>query len=171
VDHIIPLARGGTDADENCVVCEAGANSEKLDKTPYEAWRHQPKKWEKVEDAASRFPETMRWRFGAEAAERAATEDEGWAPRQIRDTAYIARVAREYLLYAASEVAATKGSLTGYLRRSWDLPKDKHDQRRHFVDAAVISVTDRRVVLYPSLLRIVPASNSDNARRTNDERD
>jgi CRISPR-associated endonuclease Csn1 len=148
VDHVIPLSRGGTDADENCVVCEAGANTEKLDKTPWEAWHHQPDKWKMVEDAADRLPETMRWRFGADAAERAATEDEGWAPRQIRDTAYIARVAREYLLHAAPEVAATKGSLTGYLRAAWDLPKNKHDQRRHFVDAAVIAVTDRRVMQF-----------------------
>jgi CRISPR-associated endonuclease Csn1 len=148
VDHVIPLSRGGTDADENCVVCEAGANAEKRDKTPWEAWHHQPDKWKIVEDAANRLPETMQWRFGADAAKRAATEDEGWAPRQIRDTAYIARVAREYLLHAAPEVAATKGSLTGYLRAAWDLPKDKHDQRRHFVDAAVIAVTDRRVVQF-----------------------
>ncbi|MBM3566417.1 MAG: hypothetical protein FJX42_09940, partial [Alphaproteobacteria bacterium] len=152
VDHIIPLSRGGTDADENLVVCEAGANSEKRDKTPWQAWKSDADKWTIIEDAANRLPESMRWRFGQDAAERAATEDEGWAPRQIRDTAYIARVAREYLLHAAPDVAATKGSLTGYLRRAWDLPKDKHDQRRHFVDAAVIAVTDRSIVRYLNTL-------------------
>lgn len=146
IDHIIPTSVGGTDVENNLVVCEAGANAEKLNKTPWQAWHNDPQKWRIVQDVVDQLPKEVHWRFGAEALDFVNGDDGGWAPRQIRDTSYIGRVAREYLSYICEDVWATRGHHTGYLRTAWDLPKDFCDERRHFVDAAVINATDRRAI-------------------------
>lgn len=145
-DHIIPLTRGGTNSEDNLVLCVAGSNREKRNKTPWEAWHSEPI-WPSIRREVEKLPEKMHWRFAADAAAKVAEDDElSWAPRQIRDTSYIARVAVEYLRHVAPDVVASRGALTAYLRAAWQLPKDKHDQRRHFVDAAVIAMTNRALV-------------------------
>lgn len=146
IDHIVPLSRGGFDSFDNMVLCEADANREKADRTPWEAWSSDAERWRRIAEAAGRLPKEMQWRFAEDAAARVEAEDSGFLPRQIRDTSYIARVAMEYLELVAPEVGATRGRLTAYLRSAWGLPKGREDHRHHFVDAAVIAVTNRGIV-------------------------
>ncbi|MBM3570497.1 MAG: type II CRISPR RNA-guided endonuclease Cas9 [Alphaproteobacteria bacterium] len=163
IDHIVPLSIGGTDDESNMALCLAGANRKKKDRTPYEAFHGDAKTWNQIQDAVAKLPEAMRWRFGPDARARVEGEDTGWAPRQITDTSYIARLAREYLCHVCKETWTTKGKLTALLRSAWDLPvaklpvkgadgivrdvpKKRLDHRHHFVDAAVIAVTSRSLV-------------------------
>lgn len=149
IDHIIPLARGGRDSFENMVLCKAEANAEKGNKTPWEAWHRDRDRMDRIlakVKACGEIPRSQWWRFGPDAAARAEDDGKGYAPRQLVDTSYIGRIAREYLEHVAEEVVATRGGLTARLRDLWNLPKNLLDERRHFVDAAVIAMSSRSLI-------------------------
>ncbi|GAB6051231.1 hypothetical protein JCM17960_00510 [Magnetospira thiophila] len=165
VDHIIPLSRGGRDSFNNMVLCTSESNRAKGNQTPREAFGNSPAALQAIEDFLRNLGKldhkALAWRFGDKAVKLAEDfeEGDGWAPRQETDTSYIAKVARQYLLHVADDVVATKGRLTGWLRRAWDLPKWRGDHRSHFIDAAVIAVTDRGLIRW---------ANSQSARHGSD---
>ncbi len=94
-------------------------------------------------------------------------ETDDFIARQLRDTAYIGKLAVEYLrmLVGEANVIASKGQLTAELRWQWglgtilsELPdspawseqarlgageKNRADHRHHAIDAVVIALTDR----------------------------
>ncbi|HAP98956.1 MAG TPA: CRISPR-associated protein Csn1, partial [Rhodospirillum rubrum] len=133
IDHVIPLARGGRDSLDNMVLCQSDANKTKGDKTPWEAFHDKPGWIAQRDDFLARLdPQTAKalaWRFADDAGERVARksaedEDQGFLPRQLTDTGYIARVALRYLSLVTNEpnaVVATNGRLTGLLRLAWDI--------------------------------------------------
>ncbi len=147
IDHIIPASRGGRLEDANLVLCSAEDNQAKRDQTPWEKWHDDPR-WRVIMEEVKNLPESMHWRFKAEATDKVEADDEGYLPRAIRDTSYIARLALQYLRHIAppQNVVASRGSLTAYLRAVWNLPKGREDNRHHFVDAAVLALTDRGIV-------------------------
>jgi CRISPR-associated endonuclease Csn1 len=167
VDHILPFSATLDDSNGNRLLCMREANREKRKRSPYQAFGHRDD-WEDIAARAARLPREKRWRFEPDAMSRFDAQG-GFIARQLVDTQYLSRLAREYLssLYPGSgegsgHVWVSPGRLTEMLRRSWglnsalpdhnfgggaDQPKNRKDHRHHAVDAVVIGVTDRRLLM------------------------
>ena len=161
VDHILPYSRTLDDSIANRTLCLREYNRQKGNKTPWEAWGDTPD-WENISPLIKRLPKNKAWRFAPDAMARYEGENDFLA-RQLKDTQYLSRIAREYLsrLYPEEKmtggkihVFVTPGRLTEMLRRTWGLnnllgehnlakPKNRHDHRHHAIDAAVVAATDR----------------------------
>jgi len=166
VDHILPFSATLDDSNGNRLLCLREANREKRKRSPYEAFGHRPD-WPEIAARAARLPRDKRWRFEPDAMSRFDAQG-GFIARQLVDTQYLSRLAREYLsaLYPDSgegsgRVWVSPGRLTEMLRRSWglnsalpdhnfgggaDQPKNRKDHRHHAIDAVVIGVTDRSLL-------------------------
>jgi CRISPR-associated endonuclease Csn1 len=152
IDHIIPFSRSLDDSLSNKVLCTRGANRIKGDRTPYEAFS-QNTEWEDIVSRAAEMPPQKARRFTEEASKKTL---EDFLARQLTDTAYIARAAREYLtsILSSETVWVVPGHLTGLLRHSWGLNsilssrniKEREDHRHHAIDAVVIGCTDRSIL-------------------------
>ncbi|OQM73237.1 type II CRISPR RNA-guided endonuclease Cas9 [Manganibacter manganicus] len=164
VDHILPFSATLDDSNGNRLLCMREANREKRKRSPYDAFGHRTD-WEEIAARAARLPREKRWRFEPDAMSRFDVQG-GFIARQLVDTQYLSRLAREYLSSlhpdsgeGSSHVWVSPGRLTEMLRRSWglnsalpdhnfgggaDQPKNRKDHRHHAIDAMVIAVTDRR---------------------------
>lgn len=157
IDHILPRSRSYDDTQNNKVVVTLAANREKGDRTPFEAWGRTAR-WPEIVarvDAlwGGRYGKNRRWRFDEDAMEQ-LREDGDFQARQLTDTAYVSKIAREYLesIVPSGRVWVIRGQQTALLRRHWGLDddeteKDRSDHRHHLVDAAVIGATDRSALL------------------------
>lgn len=162
VDHILPFSRTLDDSMANRVVCMAYANREKGNRTPYEAFGHNtPRyKYEQILDNVADFPSNKRWRFHPDAMER-FEGDNDFLDRQLNETRYLSRTAREYLAHLYDEraqgslrVRVIPGHMTALLRRGWGLRyllsdsadgetvrKQRDDHRHHAIDAFTVANT------------------------------
>lgn len=157
IDHILPYSRTLDDSIANKVLCKQRANRHKGNLTPHEAFGHSPDgySWEAILLRAATLPRRRAWRFDADAMVRFET-DNGFLARQLSDTAYMSRVAREYLtaICPPSHIWVVNGALTAMLRHKWGLNrllsrngmKNRLDHRHHAIDALVIGCIDRRTV-------------------------
>lgn len=163
VDHILPFSATLDDSNGNKLLCMREANRDKRNRSPFEAFGHRSD-WEEIAARAVHLPREKNWRFAPDAMTR-FDDQGGFLARQLVDTQYLSRLAREYAgsLYAeagegSSHVWVSPGRLTEMLRRNWglntllpdhnfgggaDQPKNRLDHRHHAIDAAVIAVTDR----------------------------
>lgn len=153
VDHILPWSRTLDDSNANKIVCIAGANRAKRNRTPFEAWGGSSE-WEEILHRAERLPRNMSWRFNPDAMKKFG-EESGFLARHLIDTQHLSRLARQYLeAVAPNRVWVSTGKLTAMLRRHWGLnsllpdhnyaktvhEKNRTDHRHHAIDAAVIGV-------------------------------
>lgn len=163
VDHILPFAATLDDSNANKIVCLREANRFKRKMSPFQRWGGTPE-WDEIAERASRLPRNKRWRFEPDAMDR-HKDNGGFLARQLVDTQYLARLAREYLssLYpgegeGSSDVWVSPGKLTEMVRRKLglndllpdhnfaggaDQPKNRLDHRHHAIDAIVIAIVDR----------------------------
>ena len=165
VDHILPFSATLDDSNDNRLLCLREANREKRKRSPFEAFGHRSD-WPDIAARAARLPRGKRWRFEPDAMSR-FDDKGGFIARQLVDTQYLSRLAREYLgaLFpgegeGSGRVWVSPGRLTEMLRRSWglnsllpdhnfgggDQPKNRRDHRHHAVDALVVAVTDRALL-------------------------
>lgn len=173
VDHILPFTETLDDSNGNKLLCIREANRLKRKRSPYDA-RHDFKgrfgeeaEWERIAERASRLPREKRWRFEPDAMQR-FDKDGGFLARQLVDTQYLGRLARDYLsvLYpergeGSSKVWVSPGRLTEMVRRKLglnellpdhnfgggaDQPKNRKDHRHHAIDAAVVGIVDRAML-------------------------
>jgi len=160
VDHILPYSRTMDDSFSNRTLCLREANREKRNKTPWEAWGDTPL-WDKISSNLKNLKGNKAWRFAPDAMEQ-FEGTKGFLDRQLVDTQYLSRIARQYLdaLYTeGGHVWVVPGRLTEMLRRHWGLnsllpdhnrptvkKKNRQDHRHHAIDAAVIAATDRALV-------------------------
>lgn len=172
IDHILPWSRTLDDSQANKIVCLKSANRQKRNRAPAEVAEWQPD-YEDILARAARLPKNKRWRFAADAMEK-VDKDGGFLARQLSDTQYLSRMAREYLecLYPIEEpdkhgelkkrqhILVSPGRLTEMLRRNWGLnsllpdsnlgvmaqAKNRKDHRHHAIDAAVVGVTTRSLL-------------------------
>ncbi len=162
VDHILPFSRTLDNAISNKVVCVTAANRDKGDRSPYEAFSHNPDgyDYEAILANAAKLPPNKRWRFDSDAMERYEGERD-FLDRQLNETSYLSRTARRYLAYLYDEkgegrnrVYAIPGRMTAILRRGWGLEemlratpegenvrKQRDDHRHHAIDAFVAANT------------------------------
>jgi len=169
IEHIIPLHRSLDNSYMNKTLCHRDENHHKHDRTPYEAY-FGTDKWDEIVLRVSRFTGKA---AGAKLRRFQMTPDDvsglldDFTNRQLNDTAWVSRWAREYLglLYGGqagrgvdtegrTRVQTTNGQVTAFLRDVWDLNKilgdgpgkSRVDHRHHAVDAIVVALTDAGVV-------------------------
>ena len=157
VDHILPMSRTLDDSPANKVVCFADANREKGNRSPHEAFGHSPKgyQWEDIVARSKYLNPNKKWRFLPDAMTR-FDEEGGFLARQLTDTAYFSRLAKEYLSWICdpNQVWCVSGRLTAQIRRAFGLDtllsegdfKNRDDHRQHAIDAVVVGCTDRGLV-------------------------
>ncbi|MDC0131959.1 type II CRISPR RNA-guided endonuclease Cas9 [Alphaproteobacteria bacterium] len=165
IEHLIPFSQSLDDSKANKTLCTRQANRDKGNRTPYEAFGHNPEgyDWEGILDRASSFPISKRWRFEEDAMESWLREHKDFSGRHLNDTRYIGRLTREYLenICPVNRIDVVTGRLTSLLRGHWGLnsilrghnepettqpKKIRDDHRHHAIDAIVIAMTSRSVL-------------------------
>lgn len=137
IEHIIPKSRLFDDSFSNKTICERQLNIDKSNKTAYSFLQ------EKLSpEEFDQFEKRVKGMFGKISRTKqnkllmADNEiPEGFIDRQLRETQYIAKKAKEILLEVSRNVTATIGSVTDKLRDDWELVDvmkelnwDKYDQ-------------------------------------------
>lgn len=152
IEHILPYSRTLDDSMNNKTVSMRIANRDKGNKTPYEAFAdHTDYDYEAIFERAKLMPRAKMRRFAPDAYEKWLREDKDFIARALNDTAYISRIAREYLSVICPNVRAIPGRMTALLRQKYGLNrllsenggKNRDDHRHHAIDAAVIGITDQ----------------------------
>jgi len=164
VEHIFPRSRSLDNSFANKTLCHVEVNREKGERSPHEAFGTDATRWETVTNAlkSAKLPERKAQRF-VKPRYLEVSDGEDFAERQLRDTAYAARAARDFLrrLYpdvgpSGQDVETCNGSITAELRHQWGLEsilsaagasgKNRDDHRHHAVDALAVALTDRSAV-------------------------
>ena len=171
IEHILPFSMTLDDSLNNKTVCLRRANREKGNRTPFEAFGKAPVEGYDYDDILQRarhMPRAKAWRFGPDAMQRWLKDEHDFLARALNDTAYISRIAREYLTLVCPQVRVIPGRMTAMLRGKFGLStllggsptKNRNDHRHHAIDAAVIAVTDQGL-----LQRFANASASAREKR------
>jgi CRISPR-associated endonuclease Csn1 len=156
IDHIIPRRRSGDHSYMNKVLCAAQANREKGNKTPWEIWGGDEKRWGEITQRIDtlHLPSAKKHRFLTRKVDDEFLDN--FISRQLNDTRYIAREARAYLetLVGKDNVQIARGQVTAELRRRWGLnnilsdskEKSRADHRHHAIDAVLIALTTPKIL-------------------------
>ncbi len=157
IEHLIPFADCWDDSAANKVVCLRSANRLKGKQTPFEAFGQSPE-WEEIRQRAANLPKNKRWRFSPDARQR-FDEQGGFLARQLNETGWLARAAKQYLAAVTdpNKVQVLPGRLTALIRAKWGLntllpdhnfsdAKNRKDHRHHAIDAMVAAMTDRSLL-------------------------
>ncbi len=208
IEHILPFKLSLDDSPANLTVSCRWANRLKGNRTPCEAFKDSPPAgttWDDILLRMAELPKNKQWRFRPDAMElvrdrakralekaRGALSKEeldeieragGFLARQLVDTAYLARVARQYLWHVCdpNKVRIVPGKLTALLRRHWGLnrlllgnkpdpeeqgevaTKSRDDHRHHAIDAFVVACTDLSM-----LQRVSAAADQERTRLIDD---
>lgn len=129
IEHIIPrsLTQVGRKRSE-VVLAHAACNTEKGNRTPWEAFGHQRERWAVIEERAKDLVSKKQYRkarllllkdFEQEVLNDQSIAD--FAERQLHQTSWIARDAARWLQGICQDVFAARGEFTAMLRRSWRL--------------------------------------------------
>jgi CRISPR-associated endonuclease Csn1 len=158
IDHILPFSMTLDDSLNNKLVALRRANRDKGNRPPYEAFGHSPTgyDYEGILQRAALMPKDKAKRFAADGYQRWLREDKDFLARALTDTAYLSRIAKEYLslICPPNKVRVIPGRLTAMLRGKFGLNKvlsldggkNRDDHRHHAIDAAVIGVTDQSLL-------------------------
>jgi CRISPR-associated endonuclease Csn1 len=201
IEHILPFKKSLDDNPSNLTVAIRHANRDKGDLSPFEAFGHNPTiggfpyEWNRILLRASALPRGKQWRFrpdaldlvkdrarrATEVAKGSITRDDlaeiertgGFLARQLIDTAYLARVTRQYLWSVCDpdKTWVIPGTTTALLRRKWALNgllsdhnlKNRSDHRHHAIDAFVVGLTDR------SMLQAIAGAADEQRERVIDD--
>jgi CRISPR-associated endonuclease Csn1 len=165
MDHILPYSRSADNSLGNKVVCFRSENHQKNNRTPHE-WlaTSEPEKYETLLQNIKDLPYSKRKRFTMEEI------PEGFVARDLNDTAWMAKAARQYLSHIVEKphhILGTKGTHTATLRDQWQLHsllrndgldlKNRNDHRHHALDAIIIALCDQ-----PRILEILKKKHFEN---------
>jgi CRISPR-associated endonuclease Csn1 len=123
IEHIIPKSRLFDDSFSNKTVCERNLNIEKSNKTAYSFLQEKlsPEEFDQFEKRVK----SLFGKISRTKQNKLLMADneipEGFIDRQLRETQYIAKKAKEILLEVSRNVTATIGSVTDKLREDWEL--------------------------------------------------
>ncbi|WP_159434722.1 type II CRISPR RNA-guided endonuclease Cas9 [Rubritalea squalenifaciens] len=148
IDHIYPFSQSADNSLSNKVVCLSQENRDKGQRLPYTWLAHSdPEKYEAALQRAKKLPGGKYKRFIAQQI------PEGFVNRDLNDTAWMAKAARQYLSHLFERphhILCTKGNHTSTLRNQWELHsllrhdeldlKNRDDHRHHALDAIVIAL-------------------------------
>lgn len=152
IEHIHPWSKSLNDSFMNKTLCFADENRAKGDKTPFEFYSLQGEnKWHEVKDRALKlFSDTAQYPNSYQKFKRFVQQkfDDDFASKNLNDTRYISKEAKNYLSNICDKVAVSPGQMTANLRQKWGLnailnPEDKtktrEDHRHHAIDALVMA--------------------------------
>ncbi len=164
IEHLIPFSQSLDDSRANKVVCFRQANRDKGNRTPYQAFGHNPDTydWSEVISRVKGLPKSKQWRFSKDAL-NIWNKESDFTSRHLNDTRYIGRLAKEYLenICPFNRIDVVTGRLTALLRHYWGLnsvlsqinpllkgtyTKNRDDHRHHAVDAIVVGLTTRSII-------------------------
>lgn len=153
IEHLIPFRISFDDSPANKTVVMAQANRFKTKKTPFQAFGTSPAPyvWSDIVARAALLPRNKRWRFAPDALEQADREG-GFLARQLNETGWLARMAKDYMgaVCDPNKVWVIPGRLTALIRAKWGLnfsdAKDRNDHRHHGIDALVAALTSRSLL-------------------------
>jgi len=156
IEHIIPWSRSLDDSFMNKTLCEAKENIEKGNQTPFEYYSKQSEaKWTEVKERALKlFSDTKEYPNSYQKFKRfvQAKVDDDFISRQLNDTRYISKEAKNYLQKICKDVQIAPGQMTSNLRHKWGLntilnplddEKTRDDHRHHAIDALVMACSKR----------------------------
>lgn len=163
IDHIYPYSRSFDDSYANKVLVFTKENQNKRNKTPFEAFGEDTKKWEKILSRASTLPKAKYRRISNIKFE---DKEAGFIPRNINDTSYIARLCANwtkdclsFLPLSENEVTISgekgskvhvetiSGNLTATLRHYWGLgEKNRNNHLHHAIDAIIIVFSNAKTI-------------------------
>lgn len=156
IEHILPFSITLDDSLNNKTVSLRRANRDKGNRTPYQAFGEIPipgYDYAAILERAALMPKEKAKRFAPDGHQRWLKEDKDFLARALNDTAYLSRVAKEYLslICPPNQVRAIPGRMTAMLRGKFGLnsflsgsnTKNRDDHRHHAIDAAVIAITDQ----------------------------
>ena len=156
IEHILPFSMTLDDSMSNKTVVFRRSNRMKGNRTPYEAFGKEPVSsydYEAILERAKLMPRGKSKRFAPDGYKQWLKEDKNFLARALNDTAYLSRIAKEYLSLVCppNKVRAIPGRMTALLRGKFGLNsllsgsefKNRSDHRHHAIDAAVVAVTDQ----------------------------
>lgn len=156
IEHILPYSMTLDDSLNNKTVAMRRANRDKGNRSPFDAFGKSPLPgydYPAMLQRAALMPKEKAKRFAPDGYQRWLKEDKDFLARALNDTAYLSRIAKEYLslICPPDKVRAIPGRMTALLRGKFGLNqllsgtelKNRNDHRHHALDAAVIGITDR----------------------------
>jgi len=166
IEHLLPFSRTLDDSMANKVLAHIECNRRKGNRSPIEAFGAEKSgkyEYAGILERARSLPGNKAWRFNEDAMERYEWEERGFLNRQLNETRYLSRVAREYMtsICPKEKVYVVTGQLTAMLRGKWGITtgkllgdgqtadehsKNRNDHRHHAVDALVIALTSRSLL-------------------------
>lgn len=120
IEHIIPYSISLNDSMQNKTLCLADENKRKGDKTPFQFYGHDDSKWNEVKNRAYKLLKNNYKKYQRFISKQLPDADE-FIQRQLNDTRYISKAAREYLKNICKDVNVTQGTVTSLLRHHWGL--------------------------------------------------
>ncbi len=124
IEHIIPKSRLFDDSFSNKTICYRQDNLNKGEKTAYDYIEGLGEK--QLEEYLLRVEDLYKRKVITKAKyqkllKKASEIGDGFIERDLRETQYIAKKAKEMLLQITRNVVSTSGSITDRLREDWDL--------------------------------------------------
>lgn len=159
IEHIYPWSRSLNDSFMNKTLCYTEENNSKGNLTPFEFYSKQGEtRWEEIKlqalscfknkagypNAYNKFKQFVRKKF-----------DDDFVSRQLNDTRYISKEAKNYLAKICDDIVVLSGQATAKLRYHWGLntilnknddEKTRDDHRHHAIDALTIACTERSFI-------------------------
>lgn len=152
IEHIHPWSRSLNDSFSNKTLCYADENRKKGDKTPFEFYGNDEANWSAIKERALKlFSDTKEYPNAYQKFKRFVQQkfDDDFSSRQLNDTRYISKEAKNYLSRICKNVIVSPGQATSNLRQKWGMnnilndenEKTRADHRHHAVDALVMACT------------------------------
>ncbi|MBC6415620.1 MAG: type II CRISPR RNA-guided endonuclease Cas9 [Bdellovibrionales bacterium] len=146
IDHILPYSQTLDDSYMNKVLVYKKANQGKGNQTPYEYFSSHVKQWENVLSRTKELPKGKQWRFEKEAMDL-VKNDNNFLERQLNDTRYISKYAKQYMEHICPQVWTVRGQTTAIIISLIQFEeKNREDYRHHAKDALAIGLIDRSFV-------------------------
>jgi CRISPR-associated endonuclease Csn1 len=150
IEHIHPWSRSLNDSFNNKTLCWADENRRKGDKTPFEFYGNDEANWTSIKERALKlFSDTKEYPNAYQKFKRFVQQkfDDDFSSRQLNDTRYISKEAKDYLAKICKKVSVSPGQMTANLRQKWGLntvlndtnEKTREDHRHHAIDALVMA--------------------------------
>jgi CRISPR-associated endonuclease Csn1 len=162
IEHIMPWSRSLNDSFMNKTLCFANENRAKGNKTPYQFYCEEQgeQKWEEVKTRALKCFKDKTIDIGRPYKIKSYNKfkqfvrkdlPEDFISRQLNDTRYISKEAKNYLSKVCENVQVSPGQMTANLRQKWGLnsilnddnKKSRDDHRHHAIDALVMACSTR----------------------------